>query len=137
MESIKFPDGVLSKLKELDSYLSKVDQSDCRLLNWALQPSMLALVQHKFMEHLHKDVRLAVASCLSEITRITTPRAPYNDDVLRKVLQMIVKSYHRLQDVKGPTFGKRAKILETMTRVRPFAIMIDLKCNDTILQMFQ
>ncbi|GLJ21254.1 hypothetical protein SUGI_0390130 [Cryptomeria japonica] len=84
LESMKFHDGVLSKLEELDSYLSKVDQPDWRLLNWALQPSMLTLVQHKFMEHPHKDVRLAVASCLSEITRITTPVAPYNDDVLRK-----------------------------------------------------
>ncbi|GLJ23322.1 hypothetical protein SUGI_0441250 [Cryptomeria japonica] len=89
------------------------------------------------MEHPHKDVRLAVASCLDEITRITTLVAPYNDDVLRKVLQMIVKSYHGLQDVKGPTFRKRAKILETMTRVRSFMMVIDLKCNDTILQMFQ
>ncbi|GLJ47207.1 hypothetical protein SUGI_0996470 [Cryptomeria japonica] len=99
---------------------------------------MSALVQHKFIEHPHKDVRPTIDSCLSEITQIKTPIAPYNDiNVLRKVLQMIIKRYHGLQDVKGHTFGKRAKILETMTRVKLFTIIIDLKCKNMILQMFQ
>lgn len=35
-ESMKFLYGVLSKLEGLDSYLSKVDQSNWSILNWAL-----------------------------------------------------------------------------------------------------
>ncbi|PON76921.1 hypothetical protein PanWU01x14_032410 [Parasponia andersonii] len=30
------------------------------------------------------DVRVAVASCISEITRITTPDAPYDDDQMKQ-----------------------------------------------------
>lgn len=62
------------------------------------------------MEHPYEEVRLAVASCHSEIIRITAPIAPYNDDILKKVLQLIVESLHGLHDVKAPIFGKRAKI---------------------------
>ena len=85
LKPLKFLD-VLSKLEGLSLYLSKVDQSDWRLLNWALQPSMLALVQHRLIEHPHKDVRLTMASCLSEILRTTTHVAPYNDNILKKAL---------------------------------------------------
>ncbi|GLJ10891.1 hypothetical protein SUGI_0137390 [Cryptomeria japonica] len=98
---------------------------------------MLALVQLKFMGHPYKEVRLVVASCYSEIIRITTLVAPYNDDILKKVLQLIVESLHELHDVKAPTFGKRDKILEIMTRTRSFILMLDLQCDKSILQIFQ
>ncbi|PON76896.1 hypothetical protein PanWU01x14_032160 [Parasponia andersonii] len=32
------------------------------------------------------DVRVAVASCISEITRITTPDAPYDDDQMKDIV---------------------------------------------------
>ena len=37
-------------LEKLESCLSKVEQFDWSL-NWALEPSMLALVQARFLEH--------------------------------------------------------------------------------------
>ncbi|GLJ36608.1 hypothetical protein SUGI_0736100 [Cryptomeria japonica] len=92
LESLKLSNDVLSKLEELDSYLSKADQSDWRILNWALKPSMLALVQHRLLEHPCEEVRLAVASCHNEIIRMTALVAPYNDDILGKGLQLIVES---------------------------------------------
>ena len=85
--------------------MTNVEQADCRpsftTLNVgsALQPSMVTLVQPKFMEHPHKNVRLAIASCLNEIIRITSTIA-YNDVVLKKVLQLIVMNLKGLQ-VKG------------------------------------
>ncbi|GLJ54571.1 hypothetical protein SUGI_1172100 [Cryptomeria japonica] len=97
---------------------------------------MLASVQHKFMEHPYEEVRLAVASCHSEIIRITAPVALYNDDMLKKVLLLIVESLKGLHDVKTPTFGKRAKILEIMARTRSFILMLDFQCDKLILQMF-
>ena len=39
-------DGVLTKLEKLDSSLTKVEHSDWRIFNWALQLSMVALLQH-------------------------------------------------------------------------------------------
>jgi hypothetical protein len=35
---------------------------------------------------LDEDVRVAVASCMSEITRITAPDAPYNDDLMKVLI---------------------------------------------------
>ena len=61
------------------------------------------------MEHLWVGMRLAVASSHSEFIRITTPVAPHNDSILKKVLQLIVDSLCGLHDVEGRTFGNRAK----------------------------
>ncbi|GLJ34090.1 hypothetical protein SUGI_0685290 [Cryptomeria japonica] len=97
---------------------------------------MLALVQLRFSEHPCDDVRLSVASCHSEIIRITTPVAPYNDDILKNVLQSIVENLQGLHDDKAPTFGRRTKILEIMARARSFILMLDLQCDKMILHMF-
>ncbi|GLJ36131.1 hypothetical protein SUGI_0724820 [Cryptomeria japonica] len=64
---------------------------------------MLALVHHRLLEHPYEEFRLAMATCFSEIIRITTPVAPYNDNILKRVLQLIVESLHGLHDVKAPT----------------------------------
>lgn len=58
-------------LENLDSHLSKVSQSDLRVLNWALKPTILALIQSIFLEHPCEGVRLIVASYLSEIIKTT------------------------------------------------------------------
>lgn len=96
---------MLAKFDEINSYLSRIDQSDCRLFNWAMHRSMVAFVQRRFMNHPHKDVRLAVASCLSEITWITTPITPYTDHIWRQVLQLIVDSLCGLKNDRDSTFG--------------------------------
>lgn len=49
----------------------------------ALRPSMKALVDKGLLGHLDMDVKVAVASCFSEITRITAPEAPYDDDLMK------------------------------------------------------
>lgn len=67
---------VLYQLEELDAYLSKVVHSNWKILSWALKPSMLALIQRKFMEHPCKEVRLVVTSYLFEIIRIVAHVPP-------------------------------------------------------------
>lgn len=49
----------------------------------ALSPSLKALVSDKLLRHSDVDVKVAVASCISEITRITAPEAPYDDDQMK------------------------------------------------------
>ncbi|RRT60436.1 hypothetical protein B296_00044986 [Ensete ventricosum] len=49
----------------------------------ALRPSMKALVVKELLRHSDIDVKVAVASCVSEITRITAPEAPYDDDLMK------------------------------------------------------
>ena len=49
----------------------------------ALFPSLKALVASKLLQHLDDDIRVAIASCFSEIIRITAPDSPpYDDDVM-------------------------------------------------------
>ena len=76
-------------LEKLESCLSKVEQSNW-CLNWALQPSMLALVQARFFEHPSERVKLIASSCFSDILRITTPFPPYNDDIMKIFFRLIV-----------------------------------------------
>lgn len=49
----------------------------------ALGPSMKALVAKELLGHSDTDVKVAVASCVSEITRITAPEAPYTDALMK------------------------------------------------------
>lgn len=49
----------------------------------ALSPTLKALTGEFFLKHSDADVKVAVASCLSEITRITAPDAPYDDDEMK------------------------------------------------------
>lgn len=61
----------------------KVDQSPKKSMVEALKPSMNALIKDGFSKHSDMDVKVAVASCISEITRITAPDAPYSDEQMK------------------------------------------------------
>eukprot|EP01018_Ginkgo_biloba_P037002 Gb_12481 [translate_table: standard] len=130
-------DALLKILKQLSMFLSEVDQSPSETMLKAMRLSMYALVTPEMLRHRDRDVRLLVASCLSEITRITAPDAPYNDDILREIFQLIVATFQGLYEIHSPSFGKRVTILETVAKVRSCVVMLDLECDDLILEMFQ
>jgi hypothetical protein len=44
---------------------------------------MAILITNELLEHPDPDVKVAVTSCLTEVTRITAPEAPYDDDVMK------------------------------------------------------
>ncbi|GJW55362.1 armadillo-type fold protein [Tanacetum coccineum] len=57
------------------------------------------------IRHSDVDVKVAAASCMSEIMRITVaPDAPYDDDQMRDVFQLIVSSFD-FALVKGIRLG--------------------------------
>lgn len=56
----------------------------------ALSPLMTALVDGKLVKHSDIDVKVAVAACISEITRITAPDAPYDDDKMRVCYCLVI-----------------------------------------------
>lgn len=123
-------------LEKLESYLSKVQQSDWSL-NWALEPSMLALVQARFLEHPRERVRLIAASCFSDILRIVAPFPPNNDDVMKRISRLMVATFQDFDNSASCTFGKKLKVLEIMAMTRTYELMFDLECDGLILQMFQ
>ncbi|CAI9290862.1 unnamed protein product [Lactuca saligna] len=130
-------DGLLPVLDQVEKLLSKVDQSPKKSMLDALKPSMRALIQDSLLGHSDVDVKVAVASCISEITRITAPDAPYNDDQMRDVFQLIVSSFEDLSDQSSRSYNKRSSILETVSKVRSCVIMLDLECDELIVEMFE
>lgn len=63
--------------------LTEVEQSPSPQTVAEMKPCTDALVLPGLLRHKDKDVRLLVATCVSEIMRIVAPEAPYEDDVLK------------------------------------------------------
>lgn len=130
-------DELLPLLDEADSLLTKVEQSPAKSMHNALSPLIEALVADELLRHSDVDVKVALASCLSEITRITAPDAPYDDEKMKVVFQLIVSSFENLYDESSRSFTKRTVILETVSKVRLCVVMLDLECDGLISDMFQ
>lgn len=69
--------------QKAETFLSRVEQSPSESMSAALHPAMKGLISKEILGHPDADVRLAVTACISEITRITAPEAPYNDDLMK------------------------------------------------------
>ncbi|KAG9155985.1 hypothetical protein Leryth_012055 [Lithospermum erythrorhizon] len=130
-------DELLSLLDLVDNALGKVEQSPGKAMHDALTSLRKALVSDELLGHLDTDVKVFVASCISEITRITAPDAPYDDEDMKRVFQLIVSSFEDLSDQSSRSYNKRVSILETVAKVRSCVIMLDLECDDLISEMFQ
>ncbi|CAI9772937.1 unnamed protein product [Fraxinus pennsylvanica] len=130
-------DELLPLLDQTEVNLSKVEQSPSRTMQTALSSLMKALVADELLKHSDIDVKVAVASCINEITRITAPEAPYDDEKMKDIFQLIVSSFEHLYDKSSRSYAKRAMILETVSKVRSCVIMLDLECDQMITEMFQ
>ncbi|KAJ1413122.1 Armadillo-type fold [Sesbania bispinosa] len=128
---------LLSLLDRVQRSLSRIEQSPSNSMLTALTPSLKALIGDKLLRHSHVDVKVAVASCISEITRITAPHAPYDDDQMKAVFQLFVSSFENLHDKSSRSYVKRTSILEIVAKVRLCVVMLDLECDALILEMFQ
>ncbi|KAH0466074.1 hypothetical protein IEQ34_006177 [Dendrobium chrysotoxum] len=71
---------LLDKTKNL---LSRMEKSTSTSMLTAIQPAIKALITKDLLGHSDMDVKVSIISCLSEITRITTPDAPYDDNIMK------------------------------------------------------
>ncbi|KAL1214039.1 putative sister chromatid cohesion protein PDS5 [Cardamine amara subsp. amara] len=129
-------DSLLKLLKEASVCLSELEQSPQPAVLESIQPFLDAVVKPEILNHQDKDVKLLVASCVSEITRITAPEAPYSDNIMKDIFQVIVSAFAGLNDVSGPSFGRRVVILETVAKYRSCVVMLDLECDDLVKEVF-
>ncbi|KAJ4913671.1 hypothetical protein Rs2_08292 [Raphanus sativus] len=130
-------DELLSLLDKIFTCLVDVEQSPPASMQNALSPLMTALVDGKLVKHSDTDVKVSVAACISEITRITAPDAPYDDDQMKDVFKLIVSSFENLDDDSSRSYSKRTSILETVAKVRSCVVMLDLECDSLLIEMFQ
>ncbi|KAL6546873.1 hypothetical protein OROMI_022594 [Orobanche minor] len=116
--------------------LSELDQSPPKSMLESMRPFLHAIAKPEFLKHLDQEVKLFVAACICEITRITAPEPPYDDDILKDIFQLTVSTFSGLSDTKAPSFARRVVILETLARYRSCVVMLDLECDDLINEMF-
>ncbi|KFK43834.1 hypothetical protein AALP_AA1G179500 [Arabis alpina] len=128
---------ILSLLDELEYLLSKVEQDPTESVQKALIPSSKALVSAHLLRNPDSDVRVFVVSCLTEIMRITAPDAPYADDQMKEIFQVTIEAFAKLADASSRSYSKAEAVLDTVSRVRSSLLMLDLECDDLILDMFQ
>ncbi|CAI9760225.1 unnamed protein product [Fraxinus pennsylvanica] len=129
-------DALIKLLKQGAAYLSELDQSPLKSVLESMQPFLIAIAKPELLNHQDREVKLFVAVCICEITRITAPDAPYDDDILKDIFQLIVSTFSGLSDTNGPSFGRRVVILETLARYRSCVVMLDLECDDLVNEMF-
>ncbi|RZB64213.1 Sister chromatid cohesion protein PDS5-like B isoform B [Glycine soja] len=137
LQSIPSDDNVLSELlKQAAACLTDLDQSQSASTLESMKPFFGAIVKPELLKHQDSDIKLLVATCLCEITRITAPEAPYSDDVLKDIFQLIVGTFSGLSDTSGISFDQRVAILETLAKYRSCVVMLDLECDDLVNEMF-
>ncbi|KAL3721148.1 hypothetical protein ACJRO7_005898 [Eucalyptus globulus] len=98
---------------------------------------MKGLIAESLFKHCNEDVRVTVASCLSEILRIASPVQPYNDDQMKEIFQLIAEALSKLSQPSTRCYEKALSILETIARVKACLLMLDLECEAQILHMCQ
>ncbi|XP_050234198.1 sister chromatid cohesion protein PDS5 homolog D isoform X2 [Mercurialis annua] len=123
--------------QKLEHLLINVEQEPSRSMQEAVLPSMKALISDALMKHSDEDVKVSVASCISEITRITAPEPPYSDEYMKEYFYLTVAAFEKLSHVSGRCYTKAVSVLETVSKVRSCLIMLDLQLDELTVKMFQ
>uniref|UniRef100_A0A0E0KP16 Uncharacterized protein n=1 Tax=Oryza punctata TaxID=4537 RepID=A0A0E0KP16_ORYPU len=136
LSSLPDDSELLRLLLEAAKLLYRVNQCELDRIHSALIPLMRALIKKELLDHTDPGVKLAVASCLTTLIKIRAPDPPYDDDVMKDVLKLVVEVFCELDDVDCPSYGTRVSMLETFARIRGCALLLDLECGDLIRDMF-
>ena len=78
-------DELLTLLDRVETLLVNVQQAPSKSMHDTLLPSMNALITDELLSHAEMDVKVSFLSCITEITRITAPDAPYDDEKMKEV----------------------------------------------------
>ena len=92
-------DDLLTLLDKVRNLLANVEQEPSKSMHDALLPSMKALITNELLRHAEMDVKISVLSCITEITRITTPDVPYGDEKMKEIFQHTVAAFENLSHV--------------------------------------
>nr|XP_043615256.1 uncharacterized protein LOC122587215 isoform X2 [Erigeron canadensis] len=129
--------NLLDLLDKIELLLTFVRQAPSISMQGALVPSMGALIGDELLKHMDVNVRVLVASCLCEVTRITAPEPPYKDDIMKEIFQLYVMAFGELSNVTGDSYYKAIHILESVAKVKSCLLMLDLECDALVLEMFR
>ena len=109
--------NLLTLLDKVDKLLANLEQAPPKSIQDALLPSMKALISTELLRHAEMDVKISVLSCITEITRITTPNAPYDDEKMKEVFQLTVAIFENLSHVSSHFYSKVISILDIVAKI--------------------
>uniref|UniRef100_A0A2N9FL00 Uncharacterized protein n=1 Tax=Fagus sylvatica TaxID=28930 RepID=A0A2N9FL00_FAGSY len=130
-------DELLTLLGKVENLLANVEQAPSKSMYDALLPSMKALITNEILRHTEMDVKISVLSCITEITRITAPNAPYGDEKMKEIFHLTIATFDNLSHVSNHYYTKAVFILDTFAKVKSCLVMLDLECNALVVEMFQ
>ncbi|KAK6153775.1 hypothetical protein DH2020_013414 [Rehmannia glutinosa] len=130
-------DEILTLLEEAEGILYGVWQELARHKASALYPLMKALITDELLRHTDINIQVAVASCFNEITRLTAPTFPYNDDQMKEIFQLFMVALKQLSSESGNNYVRALQILEALAKARSCLIMLDIEIDAMIVEMFQ
>ncbi|KAL9231968.1 hypothetical protein vseg_007124 [Gypsophila vaccaria] len=128
---------LLDLLDEVELILTKVGQAPSHLVQVALLIPMKALIADELFTHSDPNVRITVASCLNEVTRITAPIPPFEDDKMREFFELLVTSFENLSCQPGRCYSKAVLILQSVARLRSCVMLLDLDCDPLVTKLFE
>ncbi|KAG2593232.1 hypothetical protein PVAP13_5NG110322 [Panicum virgatum] len=126
-------DALVKLLKQAENALSELSQSSS--LQDALHALSKSLAQTTLLNHKDKDVKLLVAVCFIEVMRILAPDPPFSDEILKEIFRLFISIFADLTETSSPYLTRRMKILESVAALRCSMIMVDIGCEDLILDM--
>ncbi|XP_047317531.1 sister chromatid cohesion protein PDS5 homolog A-like isoform X2 [Impatiens glandulifera] len=129
-------DALIKLLEQAAKCLLEIGQSPSKSTLKSMQPFSNAIVKEELLKHQDKEVKLLVATCLCEITRITAPETPYSDDVLRDIFRLIVSTFSGLKDSSDPFFEKRVVILDMLATYKSCIVLLDLDFDELVNEIF-
>ena len=83
------------------------------------------------------DVKVLVLSCIIEITRIIALDAPYKDEQMKEIFQLILVAFENMSHMSTCFYKKVVSILDTIAKVKLYLVMLDLECDTLVVEMFQ
>ena len=126
-----FVHDLLTLLDKVENLLAYVEQEPSKSMRDALLPSVKALITNKLLRHVEMDVKVLVVSCIIEITRITTPDAPYKDEQMKEIL------WQHLKICLMCLLALMVSILDTIAKVKLCLVILDLECDALVVEMFR
>ncbi|KAL0380348.1 UNVERIFIED_CONTAM: hypothetical protein Sangu_0099100 [Sesamum angustifolium] len=128
-------DEILIHLEKAESVLARVWQLPPSSTEDALYPVMKGLISDKLLRHADENVQFVVASCFSELTRITAPKFPYNDDDMREIFKLFLVALRPLSSESGSNYLRAVQILEGLATVRSNPSSNIVNYMETIMRM--
>ncbi|KAF3665366.1 putative protein transport protein Sec61 subunit beta-like [Capsicum annuum] len=130
---------LLEKLDNLEHLLSMVKQIPPASTRDAFQPAMRALVADGLLRYPDIDVKVSVASCISEIMRITAPDQPLVSCSIgvQDFFELAMLAFGKLSCLDGRCYSKAVSIIEVLAKYRTCVLMWDLELDALVVQMFQ